>query len=75
MTSLSNSSVLDIAIFINLNIFPHLKLGIVLAFPGSDEWEIETDNSLLARVCAVNNCLIKTVQSCSLCGVLSLKSV
>ena len=32
-------------------------------------------NRLLARVCAVNNCLIKTVQSCSLCGVLSYKSV
>ena len=35
----------------------------------------KTWNRLLARVCAVNNCLIKTVQSYSLCGVLSLKSV
>ena len=33
------------------------------------------NNRLLARVCAVNNCLIKTVPSCSLCGVLSLISV
>ena len=36
---------------------------------------IPSGNRLLARVCAVNNCLIKTVPSCSLCGVLSLISV
>ena len=30
---------------------------------------------LLAQVCAVNNGPIKTVPSCSLCGVLSLISV
>ena len=32
-------------------------------------------NRLLARVCAVNNWLIKTVQRCSPCGVLLLEKV
>ena len=34
-----------------------------------------TKNRLLARVCAVNNGLIKIVPSCSPCGVLFLKKV
>ena len=53
------------------------------ALKGLKYWRVFTSiffsnsvrNRLLARVCAVNNCLIKTVQSCSLCGMLSLKTV
>ena len=33
------------------------------------------NNRLFARVCVVNNCLIKTVLRCSPCGVLLLKKV
>ena len=47
----------------------------VSGFLGYCIFMADTQYRLLARVCAWIVCLIKTVQRCSLCGVLSLKSV
>ena len=56
--------------------FSFLRINSVIIIRFEYWWIVIRDyNRLLAQVCAVHNCLIKTVQSCSLCGVLSLISV
>ena len=46
MPSNSNIKFIIIYFFININIFPHSELKIVLAIPASNEWKIEMNNSI-----------------------------